>query len=238
MTTEIPIRILESGRPGEYLFIKDVLPHSNPINDMTVDKLGLLLEGHEIQVDKGGKVPSRCGSAPPSMEGSFMAFQNLVYQKTGGRNVGSASFDSSLLNCQSLEQIHADPSSFSYHFSNANMNPRFNPPIISRENRHLVNHIGAQPDDNYKFSSSDDSGDGPLHLHRSSLSTHNEEPEDDNSSSNAADNWAQNSTAELHGHKVGNLVGQDKSLADITQVLSVIMFLRLLYFVLNSLPCQ
>lgn len=208
MTTEIPMRILESGRPGEWFSSKDVLPHANSINDMAVDKLGLLLEGHTIQGDNGGKVPNRCGSAPPSMEGSFLAFQNLICQKRGGRNVGSASFDSTLLNCQSLEQIHADPSSFAYNCSNTNLNPRFHPPIISRENRQL---------DNYKFSSSDDSGDGSLHLHRSSLSTHTEEPEDDNSPSNAADNWAQNSTAELPVHKLGNLAGQDKSLADITQ---------------------
>nr|GMC77350.1 pumilio homolog 5 [Ipomoea batatas] len=217
MATENPMRIVESRRPEQWGSSKDDVPYAQPMNEMAVDELGLLLKGHKVQGDNRNKVPNRSGSAPPSMEGSFAAFGNLIYhQQTGGWDLGSTNLDSALLNCQSEEQIRSDPSYFAYYSSNVNLNPRLPPPIISRENRHLAHHVGATKD-SYKFTSSGDSGDRLVHFPRGSLSTHIEEPEDENSTPNALDNLAESRTADLTGQNIGTLIGRRKSLVDLIQ---------------------
>lgn len=207
MATENPMRIVESRRREQWVSSKDDVAYSQPINAMAVDELGLLLKGHKVQGDNRNKVPNRSGSAPPSMEGSFAAFGNVIYQQTGGWDLGSTNLDSALLNCQSEEQIRAHPSYFAYYSSNVNLNPRLPPPIISRENRHLAHHAGATIN----------SGDRLVQFPRGSLSTHIEEPEDENSTLNALDNLAESRTAELTGRNVGTLMGRRKSFVDLIQ---------------------
>ncbi|XP_019193571.1 PREDICTED: pumilio homolog 5 isoform X3 [Ipomoea nil] len=216
MATENPMRIVESRRREQWGSSKDDVAYAQPMNEMAVDELGLLLKGHKVQGDNRNKAPNRSGSAPPSMEGSFAAFGNLIYQQSGGWDLGSMNLDTALLNCQSEEQIRSDPSYFAYYSSNVNLNPRLPPPIISRENRHLAHHVGATKD-SYKFTSSGDSGDRLVHFPRGSLSTHIEEPEDENSTPNALDNLAESRAAELTGQNIGTLIGRRKSLVDLIQ---------------------
>ncbi|KAG2294373.1 hypothetical protein Bca52824_041042 [Brassica carinata] len=72
----------------------------------------------------------------------------------------------------------APPSMEAYYLSNINLNPRLPPPLISRENQHLLNGIGDS------IMSTTASWDGmglrsSLHSSRTALSTHREEPEDE-----------------------------------------------------------
>lgn len=107
-------------------------------------------------------------------------------------------------NWQSEEQMRADPSYFAYYNSNVNLNPRLPPPIISRENRHLAHHF-ADLGDSCQLNSSENSKDGSLHVTRSSLSTHDEEPEDENLPQSAS------------GQHLASFAGQHKSLVDLIQ---------------------
>ncbi|CAH9130113.1 unnamed protein product [Cuscuta epithymum] len=191
MATENPMRIVESRRAGQW-------------GSPSKDELGLLLKGHH-------KVPHRSGSAPPSMEGSFTAFGNLIHREAGGWCSGPTNLlETTLLNYQSEEQIRAEPSYFAYYSSNVNLNPRLPPPIISRENRHhLAQHVGS--------TTSGGGDDRLLSFPRGSLSTHIEEPDDDSSTHNALDEFAENRTAQLAEQKLDALTSQHKSLVDLIQ---------------------
>ena len=107
-------------------------------------------------------------------------------------NSSSSSLGNALGNHESEEQLHSDPAYFAYYCTNVNLNPRLPPPLISRENRRLVRHIGASGS-NWRSNSLDDSDNGSLNLSRNSLSTHKEEPEDDRSPRQESDDWAENS---------------------------------------------
>lgn len=48
---------------------------------VVADELELLLRGHNVDRDQRNVAPNRSGSAPPSMEGTFVASGNLVNQQ-------------------------------------------------------------------------------------------------------------------------------------------------------------
>ncbi|KAA8541529.1 hypothetical protein F0562_022681 [Nyssa sinensis] len=154
-------------------------------------------------------VPNRSGSAPPSMEGSFAAFGNLMAQQSSSLSSSLESLNSAIENCESEEQLRSDPAYFAYYYSNVNLNPRLPPPIISRENRHLVRSIGGGFSNNWRLTSFDDSGNGSLHL-----STHSEEPEDDKSPRQASNDWAESSSMLTSGQSAASMTGRHKSLED------------------------
>ncbi|CAN4089265.1 unnamed protein product [Withania somnifera] len=210
MTTESPMRILEDRRTEKWVSSKDTVSFASPMNEVAADELGLLLKGHNIHGHNRNKVPNRSGSAPPSMEGSFSAFGNLVNDQSSCPKLSLASLDTAMQNWRSEEQMRADPSYFAYYYSNVNLNPRLPPPIISRENRHLAHHF-AELADNCHLNSSENSGDGSLHVTRSSLSTHDEEPEDENFPLSASDNLV------VSGQHMASFAGQHKSLVDLIQ---------------------
>uniref|UniRef100_A0A1J3FST4 Pumilio-like protein 5 n=1 Tax=Noccaea caerulescens TaxID=107243 RepID=A0A1J3FST4_NOCCA len=156
--------------------------------DMAVEDLGFLMKRNRLDSSGGGgdhtgKIPSRSGSAPPSMEGSFAALRNLLKQQEGG---GSSSevLSRAIENYDSEEEIRSDPAYVAYYLSNINLNPRLPPPLISRENQHLVRHLGGIGDSSLSSTASWDSMGmrSSLHSSRTALSTHREEPEDEASS--------------------------------------------------------
>ncbi|KAI8523732.1 hypothetical protein RHMOL_Rhmol13G0095300 [Rhododendron molle] len=78
----------------------------------------------------------RSGSAPPTVEGSLSAVGGLFNH--GGGAGGAAAF-SGFSNRKSgngfvsEEEIRSDPAYLSYYYSNANLNPRLPPPLVSKE---------------------------------------------------------------------------------------------------------
>ncbi|XP_021642569.2 pumilio homolog 2 isoform X2 [Hevea brasiliensis] len=77
----------------------------------------------------------RSGSAPPTVEGSLSAVGGLLGGGGGGASAAFAEF----VSCKngnglvSEEELRSDPAYLSYYYSNANLNPRLPPPLISRE---------------------------------------------------------------------------------------------------------
>ncbi|MCD7466941.1 hypothetical protein HAX54_004043 [Datura stramonium] len=134
------------------------------MNEVAADELGLLLKGHKIHGHNRNKVPNRSGSAPPSMEGSFSAFGNLVYDQSSGRKLSLASLEHCMQqNWQSEERSVI--SIYSYN-SNVNLNPRLPPPIIIQGGAgtwHTILQIWVIA---ASANSSKNSGDGSLHFGR------------------------------------------------------------------------
>lgn len=216
MATESAMRIVEgnvTNRPS-----KDSALFGSRMKNMAAEELGLLLKGHRFQGDQVDTIPNRSGSAPPSMEGSFAAIGNLLAQQSSNLNLSPSSLSSALRDHESEEQLRSDPAYFAYYCANVNFNPRLPPPLISRENRWLVRHIGASGG-NWKTTSVDDSGNITLNLSCNSLSTHEEEPEDDRSPRQGSDDWGENSTTVSMGQNSALLVGRHKSLVDLIQVM-------------------
>ncbi|KAJ0006863.1 hypothetical protein Pint_30795 [Pistacia integerrima] len=212
MATESPMRMVESGGARNWPSSKDSVMCGSQLKNMAAEELGLLLKGHRFHGDQTDMIPNRSGSAPPSMEGSFAAIGNLLAKQNSGLNLG---LRDDLGHFESEEQLRSDPAYFAYYCSNVNLNPRLPPPLMSRENRRLVHHIGVSGN-NWRSTALDDKGNGTLHLSRSSLSTHKEESEDDRSPRQASDNWAENIPAFMSGQKTA-LVGRHKSLVDLIQ---------------------
>ncbi|KAK1434818.1 hypothetical protein QVD17_00572 [Tagetes erecta] len=149
MATESPIRIMEAS--GKWA------------SNGTFEDLGLVIKGQNFQENQTNSGPNRSGSAPPSMEGSFAAIENLISRH---KIAGNAT--------ESEEQLRADPSYIAYYSANVKINPRLPPPLISDQNRHLVRNV-ATAVNNQRFSLFDDS----TRLTQSNLSTHKEELDDD-----------------------------------------------------------
>ncbi|KAL7162901.1 hypothetical protein ACSBR2_043217 [Camellia fascicularis] len=216
MATESPMRMMESSGPRNWSSSKDAATFAPPLNNTAAYELRLLLKRHRVCGDQSNMVPNRSGSAPPSMEGSFAAFGNLMAQQSSNLNSSLASFSSSTENYESEEQLRADPAYFTYYYSNVNLNPRLPPPIISEENRCLVGQMGGFGN-NWRLTSFDDSGNGSLHFARASLSTHNEEPEDDRPPQQALDNCSESINAFTPGYHAASLTAHHKSLVALIQ---------------------
>ncbi|KAI3811478.1 hypothetical protein L1987_21202 [Smallanthus sonchifolius] len=151
MATESPIRIMEAS--GKWA------------SQGTFEELELVINGQKFQEKQRNLGPSRSGSAPPSVEGSFAAIENLMSRHKVAANA-----------TESEEQLRADPYYSAYYSAHVNLNPRLPPPIISDQNRHLFRNVATSAN-NPRFSSFDDS----TRLTQSNLSTHKEESDDDQS---------------------------------------------------------
>ncbi|QCE13442.1 hypothetical protein DEO72_LG11g435 [Vigna unguiculata] len=176
MATESPIRISEAG--GKWPSHKEATAFGSTSRNMATEDLGILLNGHRFHGGRKDVTPNRSGSAPPSMEGSFLAIENLLPQQIITQNASFAALSSAMQNCESEEQLRADPAYLAYYSSNVNLNPRLPPPLTSWENRHLGRHIGSFRN-NWRMSAADDSDKSSLHLPQRTLSTHKEESEDE-----------------------------------------------------------
>ncbi|RID71860.1 hypothetical protein BRARA_C03779 [Brassica rapa] len=127
-------------------------------HDMAVEDLAFLMKRSRLDNASSDHIPSRSGSAPPSMEGSFTALRNLLKQQEGSSS--SEVLSKAIESYDSEEEIRRDPAYVAYYLSNVNLNPRLPPPLISRENQGIRSS---------------------LHSSRTALSTHREEPEDEGS---------------------------------------------------------
>ncbi|XP_010545492.1 PREDICTED: pumilio homolog 5 [Tarenaya hassleriana] len=175
MTTQSAMRMVESGQTITWPSSREAGVFGSL--DMAVEDLGYLMKRHRLREDRAENIPSRSGSAPPSMEGSFAALRNLLKQQEGSSTVLSRDIEK----YDSEEEIRSDPAYVAYYLSNINLNPRLPPPLISRENQHLVRRFGGLGDDSSPSSIDNNVGIGkrPLLSSRSALSTHTEVPEDE-----------------------------------------------------------
>nr|KYP62389.1 Pumilio isogeny 2 [Cajanus cajan] len=168
MATESPIRISEAG-----------------------EDLGILLKGHRFHGGGQDVAPNRSGSAPPSIEGSFLAIENLLAQQNTTQNASSSTLSSIMQNCE------------------------LPPPLTSWENRHLGRHSGSFRN-NWRLSTADDSGKVPLHLPQMTLSTHREESEDDSPQQSYDDEFVKASGMRRKSD-AASLASQLKNVVDLIQ---------------------
>ncbi|XWS52250.1 hypothetical protein CRYUN_Cryun11dG0051900 [Craigia yunnanensis] len=201
---------------GKWSTHQEVAAFAASSTNVAAEELRLLQRGHRFHAGGTEAVPNRSGSAPPSMEGSCLAINNLILQQNPTVNVNSASLNSALEKCQSEEQLHADPAYLEYYCSNANLNPRLPPPLISLGNQHLKRHIGRFGN-NQVLSSIDDSGNSFLHFSKGSLSTHKEVAEDDWSPQQSSDDLIQRNNGFLSEQEAASLLGQHKESVNLVQ---------------------
>jgi len=105
MATESPIRISEAG--GKWPTLKEAATFGSPSHHMATEDLGIFLNGHRFHGSGKDVVPNRSGSAPPSMEGSFHAIENLLSQNTT-RNASLGSLNRAVQKCEFDDQLLAD----------------------------------------------------------------------------------------------------------------------------------
>ncbi|XP_075673120.1 pumilio homolog 6, chloroplastic-like [Castanea sativa] len=208
MATESPIRMSETS--GKWPTHKEAVKFAASSASMAAEELGLLLKGRGFQVSGRDAVPNRSGSAPPSMEGSFLS------QQTHNLNASLESLSNAFQNFESEEQMRSDPAYVAFYCSNINQNPRLPLPLISSENRRLVRHIGSFGN-NYMLASVDDSGNGSLRMSHGPLSTHKEESEDDQSPQKPFDDRVDGTSGFWAGQDVASLAGQHKNVVDLIQ---------------------
>ncbi|KAK9059548.1 hypothetical protein SSX86_020252 [Deinandra increscens subsp. villosa] len=157
MATESPIRIM--GASGKWA------------SQGTFEELGLVItRGQNFQENQRNLGPSRSGSAPPSMEGSFAAIENLMSR-------------------------HRTTTSSSH----VNLNPRLPPPRISDQNQHLLRNV-ATIANNSRFTSFDDSTrltQGNLSTHREELDDDESAKQENSPHSGEADNHEGDDTGQI-----------------------------------------
>lgn len=78
MATESPIRV--SGAGSKWSSLKEAATFAPPSHDTAAEDLGMLLKGHRFHSGKKDAI-GRSGSAPPNMEGSFLAIEDLLSQQ-------------------------------------------------------------------------------------------------------------------------------------------------------------
>lgn len=168
-----------------------------------------------------GSVLKRSGSAPPTMEGSLVALGHLTGQPSGNLGAILPNLGTEANNSESKENIYYDSACVKYYMSKVNLNPRFPPPLVSR------NQFGKSEE--RKPFSLDDSSSRSLLLGHPTLPTHKEEPEDekspslDSSSADDAQCDSAQSTSNLGGHSP-NLVDSIKVIPVLIQELALIVF--------------
>ncbi|KAG0483238.1 hypothetical protein HPP92_011322 [Vanilla planifolia] len=174
MATESPVRLVRSADTRNWPYSKDAATFPARGN-VTTQEFGLLFEGHGFRGNHSLTAPSRSGSAPPSMEGSSIAIGYLRGSQNYGLDVIRENLNNTFENCQSEEQLRADPAYAVYYHSNVNLNPRLPPPLISQENRRVAHQIDGFGE-NWSVPSFEDSDKRKLLASRLPLTTH-EEPE-------------------------------------------------------------
>ncbi|KAK6139708.1 hypothetical protein DH2020_026539 [Rehmannia glutinosa] len=176
MATESPIRILEGT--DRWRTVKQPTRYGPSSAKMAIEGLGLFLKDQRCQIPEKDVIPSRSESAPPSMEGSIAAMENIFPNRKSALNPVSIYPNISAINHESEVQFRADPSS-SYHDTDANLDRRFTWPLGSMEGHHIFQPIGSTGSGKMVHAKC---ADGSLGLPRNSLPAHEEESEDDQSS--------------------------------------------------------
>ncbi|RWW80026.1 hypothetical protein BHE74_00011685 [Ensete ventricosum] len=196
MATENPLRFIGNNGAGNWT-LKDTSQFASSDNIVS-EELGSLLKGQMFHGNKSITGLSRSGSAPPSMEGSRAAF-DILEDLTADVDGSLENLSNAAQNCNSEEQLRAHPAYLAYYCANVNLNPRLPPPLISRENRHLMQHNSGF-EDNRRMPSFDDSNKASFFVSRPALSTHDEEPEDDRSPRVEHSDWIDKKADVVSGH--------------------------------------
>lgn len=217
MATENPMRIVDSSGAGKWSPSRGSAAFASPAAGVVTDELGLLRRGHNIDRSRSNIAPNRSGSAPPSIEGSFAAFGDLI-NKQPLSNSSLTALSSGLESFQSEDLLQAYPLYSTYYHLNSDLNPRLPPPNMSRKSIHLAHHKGVSGN-NWRLPSVDGHGSGSMYVPGSSLSTHEEEPEGDRSPKGAPDDGAESSHIML-GQNALSFSARHKSLVDLIQVLN------------------
>lgn len=192
MATESPIRITETSTT--WASLKGTSGYgSSSANIGGIDELGLLLNSQTFPGNGRALVPSRSGSAPPSMEGSFAAAKNILANQHFDSNASLASINSSIGSQVSGENLDADPAHVAYS-SSVKTNPIFTSTQMPSNNKRLVSQTVTAGYDR-RLRHSDDSSHGSLLMSRGKLPTHREEMEDDRSPQLTPSNWPDRSTS-------------------------------------------
>uniref|UniRef100_A0A453L627 PUM-HD domain-containing protein n=2 Tax=Aegilops tauschii subsp. strangulata TaxID=200361 RepID=A0A453L627_AEGTS len=159
-------------QPSKDLGSYDLLPAS-----LSGEELAFNMNSGAIHGSWRDAAPDRSGSAPPSMEGSLAELDHLIGKHSGNLEATLRNLSSGAVSSES--ELCSDPAYLKYYGCKVNLNPRLPAPLVSRESRRLMNRSSKAGEWRplYDHSSSDRSL-----THRSTLSTHKEEPEDDSSS--------------------------------------------------------
>ncbi|KAM1714127.1 hypothetical protein ACFX12_024781 [Malus domestica] len=217
MATEGLMRMVESSREMKWPPSKDSATFGSPLRSMTAEESGFISKGHGFKRDRAELIPNRSGSAPPSMEGSFSAIENLLCQQTSSMKTSLTNLNNDVDSVENEENLSSDPARLAYYISNMNLNARPPPPLIVRENHHLVRHSGGLGT-KWRSTSLDDSASGSLHLSQGYLSTLQEDPNGASSSRKSQDNLAEDSVAVMPVKDTASLASYNKSLVDLIQV--------------------
>lgn len=167
MATESPIRISEAT--DGWSAIKQTTRYRPSSAEMVIEGLGLFFKDQWFQNHDKDVIPSRCESAPPSMEGSMAAIENISSLRK------SALCPVTKFPTMSAPD-HNDPSPSSYHGTDVSLDPRFTEPSGSWNRHHVSQQTGTSRIANMsdaKFS------DCSLPLPRNSLPAHEEETEEE-----------------------------------------------------------
>ncbi|XP_073003084.1 pumilio homolog 5-like [Typha latifolia] len=216
MATESPLRLTERSGSGNWPVDKGIAAFASSTGNLVAEDLGLLLKGQRYHGSRNITGPSRSGSAPPSMEGSRAAFNIFRGQGTSGLDANLENVGNAFESCESEEQLRAHPAYLAYYCANVNLNPRLPPPLISRENRHLIGHIGGSGE-NWRVPSFDDSSRLSLFLARPALATHKEESEDDKSPRMETVDWTEKNAESVSGESTSSLPASHRSLMNLMQ---------------------
>ncbi|XP_022148158.1 pumilio homolog 5 isoform X2 [Momordica charantia] len=216
MATESPTRIVDRLGDRNWSATKDIAAFGSPFENIASEELGSILEMHNFSRNLSDLIPNRSGSAPPNMEGSFAAIGNLLTQQDSSLVTSLSTLCDALENCMSEEQLRSHPAYFEYYCSNVNLNPRLPPPLISRENRRLVRHIGGLSK-NRRVSFSDDTANEFLLISQGSLSTHQEETPEDGLLKQVSENLTERNSTALPTQNISFTTSHRKSLVDLIQ---------------------
>ncbi|KAH8505200.1 hypothetical protein H0E87_012448 [Populus deltoides] len=198
MATESPLRMPSHKEPATF---------APPTPNMAVEELGFPRKGQRFHGSGRDTVPNRSGSAPPSMEGSFLAINNLIFHQNSNLNprLGRSN--------DALQEFDSEKHSYVSYFGTG-ANPNTSP--IPRENQ-LAEHHAVKFGTNWGLTPIDDSSNSSLHLSQGVLSTHKEELEDDHSPKQPVESLVNTTNGFWSGEAAASLAGQSKSLVDLIQ---------------------
>ncbi|KAI3443438.1 hypothetical protein Pfo_000103 [Paulownia fortunei] len=195
MATESPIRILEGT--DRWPTLKQSTRYGPSSAKMAIDGLGLFLKDQRFQSLEKDVIPSRSESAPPSMEGSITAIENILSHRKSALNPGSIYPSISAVNHETELQFRVDPSSSSY--TDANLDQRFSGPLNSLGSRHIFQPSGSTGSAKMTHAKC---ADGSLGLPSNGLPAHEEESEDDQYSEQSAPVSVEKAAFGYHSHSL------------------------------------
>ncbi|KAJ6768048.1 RNA BINDING PROTEIN PUMILIO-RELATED [Salix koriyanagi] len=118
-----------------------VLPDISKRSMLKNEDLSKLIREKRLQQEATSEIEKelniyRSGSAPPTVEGSLSSIGGL-FDGTGIPGIQNSNRGDFL----SEEVLRSDPAYVNYYYSNANLNPRLPPPLLSKEDWRFSNRL-------------------------------------------------------------------------------------------------